>query len=84
LAGWKWKSPKEGKGATGERRGRGETVKERKETFFTVVKGIYTLTTRSLRARSGISGKPGVFGPTLEIPLPRNPASRFSRNLIFV
>jgi hypothetical protein len=28
-----------------------------------VVKGIYTFTTRSLRARSGISGKPGVSGP---------------------
>jgi hypothetical protein len=33
-----------------------------KGTFFTAVKGIYTFTTRSLRARSGISGKPGVSG----------------------
>jgi hypothetical protein len=31
-----------------------------KEGIFTVVKGFYTFTTRSLRARSGISGKPGV------------------------
>jgi hypothetical protein len=28
-----------------------------------VVKGFYTFTTRSLRARSGVSGKPGVSGP---------------------
>jgi hypothetical protein len=34
-----------------------------KETFFTAVKGIYTLITRSLWTRSGISGKPGVSGP---------------------
>jgi hypothetical protein len=33
-----------------------------KGTFFTAVKGIYTFTTRSLRARSGISRKPGVSG----------------------
>jgi hypothetical protein len=33
-----------------------------KEDFFTAVKGIYTFTTRSLRARSRISGKPGVSG----------------------
>jgi hypothetical protein len=33
-----------------------------KEDFFTTVKGIYTFTTRSLRARSGISGKLGVSG----------------------
>jgi hypothetical protein len=33
-----------------------------KEGFFTAVKGIYTFTTRSLRARFGISGKPGVSG----------------------
>jgi hypothetical protein len=29
---------------------------------FTVVKGFYTLITRSLRARSGVFGKPGVSG----------------------
>jgi hypothetical protein len=34
-----------------------------KGEFFTVVKGIYTFTTWSFRARSGISGKPGVSGP---------------------
>jgi hypothetical protein len=34
-----------------------------KEDFFTAVKGIYTFTTWSLRARSGISGKPGVSDP---------------------
>jgi hypothetical protein len=34
-----------------------------KEAFFTVVKGFYTFTTRSLRARSGVFGKPGVSGP---------------------
>jgi hypothetical protein len=33
-----------------------------KENFFTAVKGIYTLITQSLWARSGISGKPGVSG----------------------
>jgi hypothetical protein len=50
--------------------------------FFTAVKGIYTFTIWSLRARSGVSGKSGLSGQTPEIPLPRNPASRFSRNLI--
>jgi hypothetical protein len=34
-----------------------------KENCFTAVKDIYTFTTQSLRARSGISGKPGVSGP---------------------
>jgi hypothetical protein len=34
-----------------------------KGNFFTAVKVIYTFTTQSLRARSGISGKPGVSGP---------------------
>jgi hypothetical protein len=38
--------------------------------FFTAVKGIYTYTTRSLRARSGISGKSGLSGQTPEIPIP--------------
>jgi hypothetical protein len=33
-----------------------------KEGFFTAIKGIYTFTTRSLRPRSVISGKPGVSG----------------------
>jgi hypothetical protein len=30
--------------------------------LFTAVEGIYTFTTRSLRTRSGISGKPGLSG----------------------
>jgi hypothetical protein len=34
-----------------------------KGNFFTAVKVIYTFKTRSLRARSGISGNPGVSGP---------------------
>jgi hypothetical protein len=34
-----------------------------KEDFFTAIKGFYTFTTRSLRARFGISRKPGVSGP---------------------
>jgi hypothetical protein len=50
--------------------------------LLTVVEGIYTFTTRSLRVRPGISGKPGLSGKTPEIPLPLSPASRFSRNLI--
>jgi hypothetical protein len=33
-----------------------------KEAFFTAVKNFYTFTTRSLRARSGVSGKPGFSG----------------------
>jgi hypothetical protein len=55
-----------------------------KGNLFTAVKDIYTFTTRSLRARSGISGKPGVSGPNPGDSAPLNPASRFSRNLIFV
>jgi hypothetical protein len=34
-----------------------------KEAFFTTVKGFDTFTTRSLRAGSEVSGKPGVSGP---------------------
>jgi hypothetical protein len=49
-----------------------------KEGFFTAVKGIYTFTTRSLRARSGISGKPGVSGPN-----PRDSAPPESSQQIF-
>jgi hypothetical protein len=44
----------------------GGAVKNRvgvKRGVFTAVKGFYTLITRSLRARSGESGKPGVSGP---------------------
>jgi hypothetical protein len=33
-----------------------------KEGIFTAVKGFYTFTIQSLRARSKISGKPGVSG----------------------
>jgi hypothetical protein len=48
------------------RRERGGTVKELSgdETrVFTAVKVFYTFKTRSLRARSGVSGIPGVSGP---------------------
>jgi hypothetical protein len=34
-----------------------------KQRFFTAVKTLYTFKTRSLRVRSGVSGKPGVSGP---------------------
>jgi hypothetical protein len=50
--------------------------------LLTAVEGIYTFTTRSLRARSRIFGKPELSRKTPEIPLPLNPASRFSRNFI--
>jgi hypothetical protein len=49
-----------------------------KEGFFTAVKGFYTFTTRSLRARFGISGKPGVSGPN-----PRDSAPPESSEQIF-
>jgi hypothetical protein len=49
-----------------------------KEGMFTTVKGFYTFTTWSLRARSGISGKPGVFGLN-----PRDSASPESSEHIF-
>jgi hypothetical protein len=50
------------RGRRRERRGCGQTVKEGKWGSLTVVKGIYTLTTQILRARSGDSGKPGRSG----------------------
>jgi hypothetical protein len=50
--------------------------------IFTTIKGIYTITTRSLRARSGVSGKSGLSVQTPEILLPLNPGGIFSRNLI--
>jgi hypothetical protein len=65
-----WKSP------TGKRRGDGRergTVKELSggETrVFTAVKVFYTFKTRSLRARSGVSGIPGVSGPNLRYSAP--------------
>jgi hypothetical protein len=34
-----------------------------KQQIFTAVKVFYTFKTRSLRVRSGVSGKPGVSGP---------------------
>jgi hypothetical protein len=49
---------------------------------FTAVKTFYTFKTRSLRVRSGVSGKPGVSGLNPGYSAPLNPASRFSRNLI--
>jgi hypothetical protein len=49
-----------------------------KGDFFTAVKGIYTFTIWSLRARSGISGKPGVSGPN-----PRDSAPPESSEQIF-
>jgi hypothetical protein len=42
--------------------GRGQSVKEGEWGLLTAVKGIYNFTTRTLRARSGISGKPGHSG----------------------
>jgi hypothetical protein len=71
-----------GRGRRRRREGAQLNCERIKGIFFTAVKGIYTFTTRSLRVRSGISGKPGLSGQTPEIPLPLNPASRFSRNLI--
>jgi hypothetical protein len=67
--------------ATG-REGVRSNCKKDEWDFLTAVEGIYTFTTRSLRARSRISGKPELSGKTPEIPLPLNPSSRFSRNLI--
>jgi hypothetical protein len=58
-----WKSPKEMVGATGERGGTVKELSGGETRIFTAVKGFYTLKTRSLRARSGESGKPGVSGP---------------------
>jgi hypothetical protein len=70
------------RGGDGERERARLNCKRDEWNLFTAIKAIYTFTTRSLRARSGISGKPGHFRQTPEIPLPLNPASRFSKNLI--
>jgi hypothetical protein len=43
-----------------ERRGCDQTVKGGKWGPLTAVKGIYTLTTRTLWARFGVFGKPGL------------------------
>jgi hypothetical protein len=67
--------------ATG-REGAWSNCKKDEWDLLTAVGGIYTFTTRSLRVRPGISGKPGLSGKNPEILLPLNPASRFSRNLI--
>jgi hypothetical protein len=72
-------------GEEGRRRGeKGARLNCKRDEWnlFTAVEGIYTFTTRILRARSGISGKPGLSEQTPKIPLPLNPASGFSRNLI--
>jgi hypothetical protein len=64
------KSPKGMRGSDGRE---GSTVKEQSgdETrVFTAVKVFYTFKTRSLRARSGESGKPGVSGPNPEYSAP--------------
>jgi hypothetical protein len=45
-----------------ERRGARLKPSGSERKVFTVVKSFYTLITRSLRARSGVSGKPGVSG----------------------
>jgi hypothetical protein len=70
-----------GREATG-RVGARSNCKKDEWDLLTAVEGIYTFITRSLRIRSGISGKPGHFGKNPETPLPLRPASRFSRNLI--
>jgi hypothetical protein len=67
--------------ATGKKGG-GQTVKEGEGGLLTAVEGIYTFTTVTLQARSGISGKPGHSGKIPETPLPLSPASRFAKNLI--
>jgi hypothetical protein len=55
-----------------------------KGTFFTAVKGIYTFTTRSLRARSGISGKSGVSGPNLGDSAPPDSSEQIFKEFDFV
>jgi hypothetical protein len=70
------------RGGDGERERARLNCKRDEWNLFTAVKAIYTFTTQSLWAMSGISGKSGLSGQTPEIPLPLNPASRFSRNLI--
>jgi hypothetical protein len=55
-----------------------------KEDFFTAVKGIYTFTTRSLRARSRISGKPGVSGPNTGDSAPLESSEQIFKEFDFV
>jgi hypothetical protein len=50
------------RGRQRERRGCGQTVKEGEWGPLIAVKGIYTFTTQTLRARSGDFGKPGLSG----------------------
>jgi hypothetical protein len=54
-----------------------------KEGFFTAVKGFYTFTTRSLRARSEISGKPGVSGPNPGDSAPPEPSEQIFKEFDF-
>jgi hypothetical protein len=48
----------------------------------TVKMGIYTLKVQILRARSEVSGKPGISGKISVVFAPLSPAIRFARNLI--
>jgi hypothetical protein len=49
----------------------------------TVKKVIYTLKVRTLQARSGVSGKPGISEKFSGVSAPLSPTSRFARNLIW-
>jgi hypothetical protein len=55
-----------------------------KEAFFIAVKGFYTFTTRSLRARSGVSGKPGVSGPNPGYSAPPESSEQIFKEFGFV
>jgi hypothetical protein len=78
-----WKSPKGMRGSDGRE---GDTVKEQSgdETrVLTTVKVFYTFKTRSLRARSGVSGKPGVSGPNPGYSAPPETSEQFFKEFDF-
>jgi hypothetical protein len=54
-----------------------------KKKVFTAVKGFYTFITRSLRARSGVSGKPGVSGPNSGYSAPPETSEQTSKEFGF-
>jgi hypothetical protein len=77
------KSPKRMRGGDGRERAR---LKDRvgvKQEIFTAVKAFYTFKTRSLRVRSGVSGKPGVSGLNPGYSAPPEPSEQIFKEFDF-